>query len=411
MAQFVYKVLDGTGAVREGRGSASDRTDLMRRLTAEGCTLLRIDELDNGDGRAGEEATAGASAGSGRGIPAKVLETFTRQVAALLAAGVPLATALRRLVRETGHKRARQVWQALHDLVADGNSLADSMARFPAVFPTVYTAMVRAGETGGFLELVLAQIADFQSRERDLKAKMVSAMIYPCVLVVLSVAVVIFLLTFFIPRFEGMFADFGGTLPALTQGILGISDALRRWGPLALLVALAGGFAFRQWLTTVRGRRRWEGALLEAPVFGRLIARFAMTRFCRMLGTLVGAGVPLVTALNVASRSLGNQVLLDAVREAVQRVQRGSRLADSLAECPVLFPGSVIEIISVAEQTSRLDEELVRLAEESERELDRQLQATVALAEPAMLFVMAIVVGTIVIGMILPVFTLEEYIR
>ena len=406
MSAFAYRALAADGQVAEGRVEAASRAEAIAQLTASGLTLLRLREQ------------AGAAHPSSRPdalaqvrIPARIRETFFRQLSALLAAGVPLATALSRLTRETRHRAAGKVWKSLHDQVADGTALADAMTRFPGVFPRVSTAMVRAGETGGFLDPVLAQIAEFQGRDRDLRSKVIGALVYPSILAVLSMAVVAFLLTFFIPKFQGMFEDFGGTLPILTRAIIVVSGWVREWGLLLLALLGAGLLVLRGWVLSERGRRHWEAAWLRLPVIGVLTARLAMTRFCRMLGTLTGAGVPLVNALGVASQSLGNQILVDAVRDAVKHVRQGSRLADSLAGCPILFPGSVIEIVAVAEQTGKLDNELVRLAETSEKDLNRNLQLAVALAEPAMLFVMACVVGMIVIGMVLPIFTLQEYIR
>jgi len=408
VASFHYQALTANGQLTEDSLDAPSRHDAIARLSAQGLNLLQLRESGTADATARTPKVAGTPPGR---VPAKAREAFLRQLSSLLAAGVPLATSLHRLARETHHRAARDVWQALHDLVADGAALADAMAQFPQAFPRVTIAMVRAGETGGFLDLVLGQIAEFQSRDRDLRSKVLTALIYPCILAVLSVGVVAFLLTFFIPRFESMFTDFGATLPALTQAIVGLSTWLRKWGILVFLVLTIAVLALRRWASSERGRRQWEACLLQLPVVGPLNARFAMTRFCRMLGTLVGAGVPLVTALRVASESLGNQILVDAVREAVRRVQQGHRLASSLSECPMLFPGSVVEIVSVAEQAARLDRELIRLAETSEKELDRNLHTAVALAEPLLLFVMAGIIGTIVVGMVLPIFSLQEYIR
>jgi len=171
------------------------------------------------------------------------------------------------------------------------------------------------------------------------------------------------------------------------------------------------GFMVRTWFMSEQGRRTWEGLILRAPVVGPLVAQFAMSRFCRMLGTLLGAGVPLINALNVARRSIGNQALVDAVSNSIERVKEGKQLGPSLAECRTLFSGSVLEMISVAEESGRLDQELVRIANVTEGDLDRQLKTAVAMAEPLMLFFIAGFIGTIFIGMVLPIFTLQDYIK
>ena len=227
----------------------------------------------------------------------------------------------------------------------------------------------------------------------------------------IAMGVVVFLLTFFIPRFQSVFAGFGAALPLLTQIIIGVSGFVRSYG---LFVFAAFGltiFFLRTWFVSEKGRRTWEGIVLKAPVVGKLVARFAMARFCRMLGTLLGAGVPLVQALNVARKSIGNQLLVDAVAQSIERVQQGAQLGASLADCRGLFPGSVLEMIAVAEESGRLDAELVRIANVTEGDLDRELKTAVAFAEPLMLFFIAAFIGTIFIGMVIPIFTLQQYIK
>ncbi len=344
-------------------------------------------------------------------VSGRALENFTRLLSSLLAAGVPLSRALVILCREAASSAAKAKWKEIHDFVIDGMSLADAMARSPKVFPRVYVAMVQAGETGGFLDVVLAQIADFQSREKELRSKVMTAMLYPSILLTLAIGVLVFLLTFFIPRFQSIFKGFGASLPLLTQMIIGASHVLRTYGPF---VAVALGlliFFVRTWFVSEKGRRVWEGFTLKAPIVGPLVAQFAMARFCRMLGTLLGAGVPLVQALNVARKSIGNQILVDAVAQSIERVQQGGQLGASLADCRGLFPGSVLEMISVAEESGKLDQELIRIANVTESDLDRELKTAVSLAEPLMLFLIAGFIGTIFIGMVMPIFTLQEHIK
>jgi type II secretory pathway component PulF len=170
-------------------------------------------------------------------------------------------------------------------------------------------------------------------------------------------------------------------------------------------------FMVRSWFVSEQGRRTWEGLILRAPIVGPLVAQFAMSRFCRMLGTLLGAGVPLINGLNVARRSIGNQILVDAVSNSIERVKEGKALGTSLSECRSLFSGSTLEMISVAEESGKLDQELVRIANVTEGDLDRQLKAAVALAEPTMLFFIAGFIGTIFIGMVIPIFSLQDHIK
>jgi len=236
-------------------------------------------------------------------------------------------------------------------------------------------------------------------------------MLYPCILLVLALGVLVFLLTFFIPRFQLVFAGFGASLPVPTQIVIAASHLVRSYG-LFLLVGLGViGLLLRNWFTSEKGKRVWEGLILRAPIVGPLVGRFAMARFCRMLGTLLNAGVPLVQALNVARKSIGNQILVDAVAQSIERVQQGGQLGQSLADCKGLFPSSVLEMVSVAEESGKLDQELIRIANVTEGDLDRQLRTAVAFAEPLMLFFIAAFIGTIFISMVLPIFTLQEYIK
>ena len=415
MPVFQYKALQADGAVAEGQLEAPGRQEAFAQMAGLGLRPVSLAEK------------AGAAAGGDSILPASLtsfsfkkksdkispreLENFTRLLSSLLAAGVPLSRALVILYKEASTPAAGTKWKEIHDLVIDGMSLADAMAKSPETFPRVYTAMVQAGETGGFLDLVLAQIADFQAREKELRSKVMTAMLYPTILLVLAVGVLIFLLTFFIPRFQLVFAGFGAALPLPTQIVIGASHIVRSYGLFVLAGLGIGGYLLRNWFSSEMGRRTWEGLMLKAPIVGPLVAEFAMARFCRMLGTLLGAGVPLVQGLNVARKSIGNQILVDAVAQSIDRVQAGGQLGQSLGDCKGLFASSVVEMISVAEESGRLDQELIRIANVTEGDLDRQLKTAVAFAEPLMLFLIAGFIGTIFISMVLPIFTLQDYIK
>jgi type II secretory pathway component PulF len=235
-------------------------------------------------------------------------------------------------------------------------------------------------------------------------------MLYPVILLVLAIVVLAIMMVFFIPKFQNVFKTIHGSLPLITQVIIFASNTIRSYGIFVAVGFLAIGYMLRAWFTSQKGRRVWERFLLRAPIVGPLTAQFAMARFCRMLGTLLGAGVPLVHGLNVARRSIGNQILVDAVSESIERVQQGGRLGQSLADCG-LFPSSVMEMISVAEESGKLDAELVRLAAVTETDLDRHLKTAVAFAEPLMLFLIAGFIGIIFIGMLLPILTMSENIK
>ena len=416
MPAFTYKAVQGNGATIEGRIDANGRQDAVRMIEERGLTALRVTEADAATPANGSRpgfklpATTQFSFKSKR-VNFAALEDFTRSLSSLLTGNVPLSRALTILYKESANPVASAKWKELHDLVIDGVPLATAMGRAPDVFPRVYVAMVEAGEAGGFLDVVLAQIADFQAREKELRAKVMAALMYPAVLLCLAIAVLIFLMVFFIPRFTLLFAGFDAALPALTQVIVGISDAIRHYG-LYMLAGLGAAIYFgRNWFAKESSRRLWESWLLRMPVIGPLAAQLALARFCRMLGTLLGAGVSLISALSVSRRSLGNQTLIDLVTDATERVKKGEPLGASLKDCRALFGGSTLEMIAVAEESGRLDQELVRLAGVTEITLDRQLKTAVALAEPLMLFAIAGFIGTIFVGMVIPIFTIQDYIK
>ncbi len=414
MPVFAYKAAQANGATLEGRIEASGRQDAVRLIEQQGLMPLRLTEAagKSSNGSSGLKLPGWpAFSWAAKRVSFAALEDFTRSLSSLLAAHVPLSRALTILYKECSQPVAAAKWRELYDLVVDGVPLAEAMSRSPEVFPRVYVAMVEAGESGGFLDVVLGQIADFQAREKELRAKVTSALMYPMVLLLLAIGVLIFLLVFFIPRFQTLFEGFDAALPALTQVIVGISDVVRHYGFYLLAGIVAAIYFGRNWFAQESSRRLWESWLLRAPIVGPLAAQIAMSRFCRMLGTLLGAGVSLISALSVARRSLGYQTLIDLVTDSTERVKRGQPLGASLADCRTLFGGSTLEMIAVAEESGRLDQELVRLAGVTEVTLDRQLKTAVALAEPLMLFAIAGFIGTIFVGMVIPIFTIQDYIK
>ena len=427
MSEFAYKALGRDGRESTGTLSADSRAAAVSLIIDKGLHPLSVEER-NGNGRA-NGAGAGTRGGLALGqllgrrpaeitddsqvgrVSQKSVEAFTRELANLLAGGVPLSRALQLLKRESSNAAAKHVWGKIHDDIVDGKPLADALARWPKAFSGVYVAMVRAGEAGGFLDLVLGQIAEFRTREQDLRGKVKAAMLYPLVLAGLTVVVLIFLLTYFIPKFSTIFSEFGSALPALTRFIIAVSDVVKNYGLLVAVALVVGIVVVRRAAATDAGRRRVERAVLAVPVLGGVVSHFALVRFCRMLGTLLGAGVPLVASLRVAKEAIGNQTLADTVAHAIDEVQRGAPLSRSLAAGEKLFPPTVVEMVAVAEETGRLDKELVRLSLSYETELERRLRMLVALAEPLLLIIMASVIGTVVVGMILPVFMLQDLVK
>lgn len=408
MQTYAYKATDPKGTLSEGQIQAPSQALAMQQLGDLG--LIPITLVDTASKSDQASADIKPRVASGR-VSSADLERFTRELANLLSAGVSLSRALQILVRESSRASSSQQFRAIHDDVIGGMSLADSLARWPRTFSGVYVAMVRAGETGGFLDMVLNQIADLRNREQELLGRVKSALIYPVLLGLVASGVMIFLLTYFIPRFTSIFADFGGQLPWLTQQIVSLSNGLIQYGLVIIAAIIIAIVSIQRAWKSHNGKRILENVILKTPGIGKVISQLAMVRFCQMLGTLLGAGVPLVNALKVARKAIGNQTLSDTVDLAIEQVQLGTALAASLKSSPMLFPQSVIEMISVAEESGRLDKELVRLSETYQQLLDRYLRTLVALMEPVMLLIMGAIVGTVVIGMLLPVFELQDLIQ
>src|SRR5882724_1055771 len=291
MPLFQYRALQTNGVLAEGQLEAAGRQEAFRQMEGLGLRPVSLAEKAAGARKESILPASFASFSFGKKsekISARALENFTRLLSSLLAAGVPLSRALVILFKEASTPAANAKWKEIHDLVIDGLSLADAMAKSPETFPRVYVAMVQAGETGGFLDLVLAQIADFQAREKELRSKVMTAMLYPSILLVLALGVLVFLLTFFIPRFQLVFAGFGAALPLATQIVIGVSHTVRSYGLFVAAGVVIAGLALRNWFSSEKGRRVWEGLMLRSPLVGPLVAQFAMARFCRMRGTLLG---------------------------------------------------------------------------------------------------------------------------
>jgi type IV pilus assembly protein PilC len=410
MTMFSYTALGADGRTTTGTVPAESRSAAISAVMQKGLHPVNVEEQGKGKGKRAA-APADGRPGAGGRVTQTHVESFTRELASLLAGGVPLSRALHLLRRETKAPGPQALWGQIHDDVVGGTALADALAQHPKMFSSVYVAMIRAGEAGGFLDVVLGQIAEFRAREQDLKGKVKAAMVYPCVLAVVATGVLIFLLTFFIPKFSTIFSDFGAALPLLTRIILAFSDLVMHYGLYVAAGVIVAVVLGRRAAATPAGRRRIEQTVLATPALGRVVAFFAMVRFCRMLGTLLGAGVPLVSSLRVAKEAIGNQILSDSVAHGIDEVQRGESLARALGQSDRLFPPSVVEMIAIAEETGRLDKELVRLSIAYESELDRRLRMLVALAEPLLLFIMAGLIGTIVVGMLLPIFNLQDLIK
>lgn len=398
MPAFDYVALAMDGRSRTGRVEADDSIAAQRAIEAQGLVPTEV-----------KAASIGGLMGTR--VPNAQVLAFARSLGGLIAAGVPLSRALTVIEKEASHQAAKAAWSAIHVRVRDGASLADAMAAQGTLFPPVFIAMVRAGEAGGFLELVLEQVADYMERSKELVGRVGSALIYPILLLVIAGGVVAFLLVWFIPRFATLFASFNRELPWLTQIIQKASNLLVHHGWIIVVVAVVGFFAAKALLAAPAGAAWWERTQLRLPGIGVVKATLARVRFCRMLGTLLKAGVPLMHALSVSREAIGNASLAQALQEAIERVRQGEALSTALSGLGAMLPATALEALAVAESSGRLPQELLRLADTSERDLDRRLRTLVSLAEPLLLLVMASLVGAIVVGMLLPIFDLWSAIK
>lgn len=346
-----------------------------------------------------------------RRVPAQLLANTYGQLADLLGSGVPLLRALDVLRRQTSHAGLKEVLGEVHRQVEGGATLAQAMSRYRRAFGEMAVSMVRAGGEGGFLEEALTRVAEFTEAQQDFKSRTVGAITYPCVLAAVGTAVVMILLIFFVPKFENLFESLRerGQLPVVTDWLLATSAALWTWSPWIVVGAIVIGWFARQWLVTEQGRLWRDRAKLGLPVAGRIFRNLAVARFCRVLGTLLNNGVPILRSLEISSDAVGNRVLSGAIQRATENISAGEALAGPLAQSGH-FPPTVVEMISVAEESNTLESVLLNIADSLERRTWRQLDLAVRLLEPLMLMMLAGVVLVLVIALLLPVIKMSTTI-
>jgi general secretion pathway protein F/type IV pilus assembly protein PilC len=399
MPEFTYEALAGTGARTNGTMTANSEREVVSMLDAKGLFALKIEEAQG----------AGNVRRGGRRVSSRVMATFFSQLADLLRAGVPLLRCIEILERQSTNAALAEILREVHAKVADGTTLADALANFPRAFNELSVSMVRAGQEGGFLEDVLERIAHFTEHQEDLKAKVIGALVYPAFLAVTAFIVLMVLVVFFVPLFEPIFKklDDQGELPLLTVALIGVSRAIiKYWWALAIL-GFAGFIAFWQ-ITSSDAARFWIDKMrLRMPVVGNIYLSFALSRFTRILGTLLRNGIPILHSLKIAKDSTGNRVLSAAIAEAAEHVTAGNKLAMPLASCKLL-PRDIVEMISVGEESNQLEKVLLDTSDALDRRTSRQLELMIRLLEPLMLLVMAVVILLVVLGLLLPVFKMSR---
>jgi general secretion pathway protein F len=337
-------------------------------------------------------------------VRSKHLAITYSQLADLLRAGVPLLRSLELLEHKSQHGGLRTVLAAVRADVAEGTRLADAMGKHPKVFSDLAVSMVRAGEEGAFVEDVLKRIADFTDHQEMLKSRVTGAMVYPIFLMVMGTVVVIAMLTFFVPKFTPIFERMSskGTLPAATTWLLALSDTLQRYGIVVLLIAVGGVMYGMRWAKTDDGRLIVDRMRLRVYGIGPIFRSFAISRFCRILGTLLRNGVPILESLRIAKDATGNRVLSNAIATAADNVSTGKALAAPLGSCGE-FPLEIVEMIAVGEEANNLEQVLIDVADTLERQTNRTLDLFVRMLEPVMLTVLAGIVLFVVVALLLPI--------
>ena len=396
MPNFNYVARDGSGALVRGTiEAASDR---------EASTMLGGQSLFPTEIRpARESMSLGGAIGGGR-VSGNVMAAFYTQLASLLRAGVPMIRALTVLQTQSTHERLGETIKDIRGRVEDGQSLGDAMSAHPKIFSDMGCNMVRAGTEGGFLEDALDRVGSFIQLQEDLKGKTTSALAYPVFLFSVGVLVVVALLIFFVPKFDQMFDRLRakGEMPWATEALLGFSNTLQSYGLYFLVAFFALILLIRSQLQTPRGREFADRGLLRIPILGGILMNLAVARFCRVLGTLLGNGVPIVRSMEISASAAGNRLLAGSIAGASDNLQSGEKLATPLRRSGY-FPPAVIEMISVGEESNSLDDVLPDIADGLERTTFRRLDLFVKLLEPLMLLVMAVFVLGIVMALLVPV--------
>lgn len=411
MANFEYIALDAKGTETTGTIKANDEADAISQLRKSGLYPTQV--VPAGKGGVSSAAKKRAKKSQGKGtkvggrVKGKVLMIFTRQLATLVDAGLPLLRGLSVLGKQEKNRVMAGTINHLADAVAGGSTFSESLGQHPKIFDKLYINMVKAGELGGVLELVLIRLAEYQEKAQKLKNRIVSAMVYPIIVIVIAVAILVFLMAVIVPRFERIFQEMLGDkpLPAITQVVIGISRWVQsQW----LIVLIIGAVLYAGWKAfsmTKGGRVAIDRMKLKMPVFGPVQLKSSISRFTRTLGTLVTSGVPILQALNITRDTSGNVVVANAIDKVHEAVREGESVVAPL-EASKIFPPMVISMVDVGEETGQLPDMLLKIADVYDDEVDNAVDAMTSMIEPIMIVFLALIVGTIVIALFMPMISI-----
>ncbi len=350
-----------------------------------------------------------------RGVPGskkivnELLPGFSRQMAAMLSAGMPIVATLDALEEQSDNPNFRNVIAKLKASIENGAAFSDALRQFPSIFDNLYSNMVRGGETGGQLAETIARLAGFLESSAKLRRKVKSAMMYPTIILCIALTIAVAMIVFIVPVFGEMFADFDADLPAPTQFLLNISAGMKRYGIVILIGIVAVVIAFKRWKATPSGGYQWDKLLLKAPVFGELRKKVASARFARTFGQLIKSGVPILQALEIVSGATGSVVAEHVIKNASVAVENGDPLSNSMQNQDV-FPILLVRMLQAGEKTGKIDEMMDNIADFYDDEVDSAVAALTSMLEPIMMVFMGGSIGTILIAMYLPIFTIADTI-
>jgi general secretion pathway protein F len=405
LGAFEYTAVDATGRERKGVLEGDTARAVRQMLRDQSLLPLSVNEVLQTENRRERQQFS-----LRRGISAGDLSLLTRQISTLVRSGLPLDEALTAVSEQTERPRIRSIVMGVRAKVMEGHSLADGLSDFPAVFPELYRATVSAGEQSGHLDTVLERLADYTESREQLRSRTLAAMLYPVLLFIVCVSIVAMLLTFVVPKIVKQFENSKAELPFLTQILIAISDFLRHWGLLTLVIVILAFVAFFRWLRDPAARRRFHTFLLRVPLVGRVVRGNNTARFARTFSTLTSSAVPVLEAMRIAGEVVTNLPMRDAVQDAAARVREGAPIGRSLGMSK-MFPPMMIHLISSGETSGDLETMLDRAATNQEREMDSILGAVVGLLGPLMILVMGGLVLLIVLAMLLPIFQLNQLIK
>ena len=424
MPRFTYVALDSRGQESTGLVEAASPNEAIGQLRQAGFFPTNVYEEGKGGGHDGKAAKRAAKAArvaqprekrkgivlfQRKKVKPKILMIFTRQLATLIDSGLPLLRALNVLAKQERDSVLKNTIDKLAESVQGGSTFSESLAQYPLIFNDLYVNMVKAGEVGGVLELVLTRLAEFQEKAAKIKNKVAAAMVYPLIVMTMAVAIMGFLLVFIVPKFEAIFHDMLGDrpLPLITTFVITVSRFVQGHYLviLGLIFVAVAGYKFSN--RTAQGKATIDRVKLRFPLFGDVIRKTAISRFARTLGTLVTSGVPILQALNITRETAGNMVIARAIGQVHESVKEGESIVQPL-EASGAFPPMVVSMIDVGEETGQLPEMLLKIADVYDDEVDNSVAAMTAALEPIMIVFLALVVGTIVIALFLPLISIIQ---